>query len=154
MNRNVPLTILSCILVMLAALTLFVNKVVTPTDLTKEQLNDLGAYLIDPPRELGSFVLMDTNEKQFLPLDFKDKWNIIFFGFSFCPDICPITMSLLAKIEDALYDRELKEVRFFMVTVDPDRDSPKKLKEYLNNFSSSFSFLYFFRHLYFLMISV
>ena len=71
MNRNVPLTILSCILVMLAALTLFVNKVVTPTDLTKEQLNDLGAYLIDPPRELGSFVLMDTNEKQFLPLDFK-----------------------------------------------------------------------------------
>ena len=138
MNRNVPLTILSCILVMLAALTLFVNKVVTPTDLTKEQLNDLGAYLIDPPRELGSFVLMDTNEKQFLPLDFNGKWNIIFFGFSFCPDICPITMNLLARIEGALDERELKKARFFMVTVDPDRDSPKKLKEYLNNFSDSF----------------
>ena len=92
MKRNFTWTIVSCLAVMLIALSLYVNKMTTKVYLSNEQLKDLGLYLIEPARDLGSFNLIDSNEKEFLPQDFEGKWNVLFFGFTFCPDICPITM--------------------------------------------------------------
>jgi len=81
---------------------------------------------------------MDSAGKEFLPEDFKGKWNMLFFGFTFCPDICPITMSMLSRIEKGLDIENQEKVRIFLVTVDPDRDSPDQLKVYLENFSENF----------------
>ena len=138
MKRNFTWTIVSCLAVMLIALSLYVNKMTTKVYLSNEQLKDLGLYLIEPARDLGSFNLIDTNEKEFLPQDFEGKWNVLFFGFTFCPDICPITMRMLSRIEKEIDSQELDKIRIFLVTVDPDRDSPDQLKVYLENFSENF----------------
>ena len=138
MKRNFTWTIVSCLTVMVIAVSLYVNKMTTKVYLSNEQLKDLGLYLIDPARNLGSFNLIDSNGKEFLPNDFEGKWNVLFFGFTFCPDICPITMSMLSRIEKEIDSQELDKIRIFLVTVDPDRDSPDQLKVYLENFSENF----------------
>jgi protein SCO1/2 len=139
MKRNFTWTIVSCLAVMLIALSLYVNKMTTEVYLSNDQLKDLGLYLIDPARNLGSFNLIDSNGKEFLPNDFEGKWNVLFFGFTFCPDICPITMSMLSRIEKEIDSQELDKIRIFLVTVDPGRDSPNQLKIYLKNFSENFT---------------
>ena len=138
MKRNFTWTIVSCLTVMVIAVSLYVNKMTTKVYLSNEQLKDLGLYLIDPARNLGSFNLIDSNGKEFLPNDFEGKWNALFFGFTFCPDICPITMRMLSRIEKEIDSQELDKIRIFLVTVDPDRDSPDQLKVYLENFSENF----------------
>ena len=139
MKRNFTWTIVSCLAVMLIALSLYVNKMTTKVYLSNEQLKDLGLYLIEPARDLGSFNLIDSNEKEFLPQDFEGKWNVLFFGFTFCPDICPITMRMLSRIEKEIDKQELDKMRIFLVTVDPVRDNPNQLKIYLKNFSENFT---------------
>ena len=138
MKSNFTWTIASCLVVMLVAVSLYVNKMTTKVHLSSEQLKDMGLYLIEPPRNLGSFNLMDSAGKEFLPKDFEGKWNMLFFGFTFCPDICPITMSMLSRIEKGLDIENQEKIRIFLVTVDPDRDSPDQLKVYLENFSENF----------------
>ena len=138
MKRNIRHTILICILIMSVALGLFVNKVLTPKNLSIEEFKDLGVYLRDPARNIRDFELINTENKPFSQEDFIGNWNLIFFGFSFCPDICPITMSLLAKVQSSLEADEKNKVDFFMVTVDPERDSPAALRMYLDNFSKTF----------------
>ncbi len=139
MKRNFTWTIVSCLTVMIIALSLYVNKMTTKVYLSNEQLKDLGLYLIEPARDLGSFNLIDSNEKEFLPQDFEGKWNVLFFGFTFCPDICPITMRMLSRIEKEIDKQELDKIRIFLVTVDPVRDNPNQLKIYLKNFSENFT---------------
>ena len=138
MKSNFTWTIASCLVVMLVAVSLYVNKMTTKVHLSSEQLKDMGLYLIEPPRNLGSFNLIDSAGKEFLPKDFEGKWNMLFFGFTFCPDICPITMSMLSRIEKGLDIENQEKIRIFLVTVDPDRDSPDQLKVYLENFSENF----------------
>ena len=131
-------TIVSCLVVIAISLFLYVNKMTTSLPLSNEELKSLGLYLIEPGRELGAFKLQDNQSEIFTPQDFKGKWNLIFFGFTYCPDICPITMRMLSNIEKEIEADMKKNIRFFMVTVDPDRDTPDKLNVYLKNFSNNF----------------
>ncbi|MBI80809.1 MAG: hypothetical protein CMD85_02185 [Gammaproteobacteria bacterium] len=138
MNRNFTWTILSCITVMVLAVSLYVNKMTSKVSLTNDQLKDLGLYLIEPARELGEFKLIDSFNNEFVPDDFKGRWNALFFGFTFCPDICPITMGMLSRIEKELGLVAEDKIKVFLVSVDPDRDTPEQLKIYLENFNDKF----------------
>jgi len=138
MKRNFTWTILSCITVMVLAVSLYVNKMTSKTSLTNDQLKDLGLYLIEPARELGEFKLIDSFNNEFVPDDFKGRWNALFFGFTFCPDICPITMGMLSRIEKELGLVAENKIKVFLVSVDPDRDTPDQLKIYLENFNEKF----------------
>ncbi|MBE20050.1 MAG: hypothetical protein CMD69_04045 [Gammaproteobacteria bacterium] len=138
MNRNFIWTILSCITVMVLAVSLYVNKMTSKVSLTNDQLKDLGLYLIEPARELGEFKLIDSFNNEFVPDDFKGRWNALFFGFTFCPDICPITMGMLSRIEKELGLVAEEKIKVFLVSVDPDRDTPEQLKIYLENFNDKF----------------
>ena len=138
MKKNFTWTIVSCLAVIFVAVSLYVNKMTTKTSLSKEQFKDLGLYLIEPARSLGSFNLIDTNHNEFLRKNFEGKWNALFFGFTFCPDICPLTMSMLSSIEKEMNLEERDKIRIFMVSVDPDRDTPDQLRAYLANFSQNF----------------
>ena len=68
---------------------------------------------------------------------FKSKWNILFFGFTYCPDICPLTMKQMSDVKESLGDIAQK-IRIFLISVDPDRDKPENLRVYLDNFDSEF----------------
>ena len=65
--------------------------------------------------------------------------KVFFFGFTHCPDICPISANLMSNAIDQLNreNHSIKNIKFFFVTVDPARDNPDRLKEFLSNFSNN-----------------
>lgn len=69
--------------------------------------------------------------------DFDDKFVLLFFGYTNCPDICPMTMSAMNNVMDNLGDKK-DEVQVLFISVDPQRDSQDKIKGYMNYFNESF----------------
>ncbi len=69
--------------------------------------------------------------------DFEDEIVLLYFGYTFCPDICPTTLSELKKVQQEL-DEKGEKIQVVMVTVDPDRDTPQKLAEYVTHFHPDF----------------
>ena len=137
MNKGIFWTVGSCIGFMALVLGLFLNQWTTPRDLSAEEYKDLGVYFIEPSRNLTKLTLVDDTNSYFKFDDFKGKWNVLFFGFTFCPDICPLTMRQLKEIKKDLGD-DSEKVRFFLVSVDPIRDTPEKLRSYLIHFNKKF----------------
>ena len=70
---------------------------------------------------------------------YKGFSKVFFFGFTHCPDICPISANLMSNAIDQLKreNHSIDGIKFFFVTVDPERDSPERLKEFLGNFSNN-----------------
>ncbi|MGW8144708.1 MAG: SCO family protein [Anaerolineales bacterium] len=89
--------------------------------------------LIDPPVAAPPFELADVNGQQVNLEDFAGQVVILFFGYTSCPDVCPVTLSDFSKIHSSLGD-QVDEVSFVFVTVDPGRDTPERMKKYLTNF--------------------
>lgn len=81
----------------------------------------------------GDFALTDHNGERFELTSLRGKVVLIFFGYSFCPDVCPTTLSKLTTVAQQLgEDRE--KVKTLYITVDPERDTPDVLKLDLSNF--------------------
>ncbi len=134
-------TILGCvtfIAIILAAFVFNVSRDRTPT-LTDDQLLELGAFVQPRPRDISPFVLTDKNGNDFTNDSLRGQWSLLFFGFTFCPDICPATLSVLAQALPAI-QKEAGDtaVNVVLISVDPDRDTPEKLKEYVGYFDESF----------------
>lgn len=69
--------------------------------------------------------------------DYRGKYVYVYFGYTFCPDICPTTLADLARVREALGD-DADNVQVMMITVDPERDTPEALKEYVTFFDPTF----------------
>lgn len=137
MNKGIFWTVLSCLAFMAIVLSLFISRMNTARELTEQEYKDLGAYFIDPPRQLSGFHLISDQNMNFAIDDFKGKWSILFFGFTFCPDICPLTMKQLSNVKEELKDKA-NRINFYLVSIDPHRDSPENLRTYLDNFDEEF----------------
>ena len=81
----------------------------------------------------GPFALVDQNGKPVTQADFLGKPTIVFFGYTHCPDVCPTTLQDLTGMLNALGSEPVTPV---FVTVDPERDTPAVLKDYLSSFDS------------------
>jgi protein SCO1/2 len=81
----------------------------------------------------GPFKLVDQNSNPITDQDLKGHPFLVFFGFTHCPDVCPTTLFEVSEILRAL-GPDAKDVRALFVTVDPERDTPKVLKDYLSSF--------------------
>jgi protein SCO1 len=81
--------------------------------------------------------LPDISNRPRTLLDFKGKVTFVFFGFTQCPDVCPTTMSDLAEVKKLL-GKDGERLQGVFVSVDPERDTPAILKEYLGSFDASF----------------
>ena len=93
--------------------------------------------VIEPPAQASDFTLTDQNGNPFRLSDQKGKSVLIFFGYTHCPDVCPITLSEYKKIKTMLGDKA-DQVRFVYVTVDPERDTVSQINSFLQNFDPSF----------------
>ena len=82
----------------------------------------------------GPFALTDQNGVKQTQSLLRGKWSLVFFGYTFCPDVCPVTLSNLGA---ALVEMgpEASRVRVVFITVDPERDTPAQLKTYLSSAS-------------------
>ena len=80
----------------------------------------------------GPFQLVDQNGRAVDQTILNGKWSLVFFGFTYCPDYCPTTLATLAAVEHELGDAA-KDVQIVFISVDPARDTPQALKDYLSS---------------------
>jgi len=85
----------------------------------------------------GPFSLTDQSGTIRTEKDFSGKYMLVFFGYTYCPDVCPTTLAVMAGALDKMGARAEKIVPV-MITVDPKRDTPEKLKAYLESFGPNF----------------
>ena len=85
--------------------------------------------------------LTDHNGKPRTLADFRGKVVVIFFGFTHCPDVCPTTLAELAMVAKEL-GKDADRMQVLLVTVDPERDTPEVLRQYVPSFNPSFLGLY------------
>jgi protein SCO1/2 len=93
--------------------------------------------LIAPPQPAAEFALTDQNKETVQLSDFQGKYVLLFFGFTNCPDECPLTMGFLKQMHDKLGD-QADQVQVILITTDPANDTPQVIGEYLSHFDSSF----------------
>ena len=98
------------------------------------QWNYEPAYASKKATVGGDFTLTDHHGKKFELKQLRGKLVLIFFGYTFCPDICPTELTSLAKVLKSLGD-DADKVSALFVSVDPERDTPDKLKNYVPFFS-------------------
>jgi len=86
----------------------------------------------------GPFALTDQNGKTFSSESLKGKPSLIYFGYAYCPDVCPTALLLMETAIEKLGDDAAKKVNLVFITVDPERDTPELLKGYVGNFGPTF----------------
>jgi len=124
----------------LAAAVLFVGGVVVWSAINGRLPFGAPAFhgtVIQSPDVVADFTLTSSTGDQLSLSDLRGKVVLLYFGYTFCPDACPTTLNELKKVPPALGDRA-DEVQVVMVTVDPQRDTPEVLREYLSYFDPSF----------------
>ncbi len=120
-------------------LGLLVNRVLSPVVMTNEQLSENGMFVYEVPRSIQDFSLRDHNGQPFTKNNLAGKWSLIFFGYTYCPDICPITLATIRQFEELIKTAEEDAViQVVMVTVDPQRDTPEKLGAYVKYFGEDY----------------
>jgi protein SCO1 len=83
----------------------------------------------------GPFHLIDQNGKPVSDTDLKGKWQLLFFGYTHCPDTCPTALNEISLALDRL-GKKRDEVEIVFITVDPERDTPQVLKSYVESFDA------------------
>jgi protein SCO1/2 len=101
------------------------------------QENFYGQALV-PAKAAFDFHLVDQDGKPFQLSQMRGKTVLFSFGFTHCPNVCPTTLSDLAKVYQALPAKDRPKVQVLFVSVDPHRDKPETLKNYVPYFNDSF----------------
>jgi protein SCO1/2 len=106
-------------------------------NLTTETPYEWRGAAYDPPRSGVDFTLTDADGQPLSTSDLHGKVILLYFGYTYCPDFCPATLTDFQRVKQDLGD-DADQVAFVMVSVDPKRDTPERLKEYLDFFDPSF----------------
>lgn len=93
--------------------------------------------LLGKARPVIDFTLSDTQGQPFTKAALQGHWTVIFPGFTFCPDVCPTTLTTLKAVQAQL-GADAPRVQFVMLSVDPERDTPEVLDRYVHAFSPDF----------------
>lgn len=133
--RNTVILLLIFVTVIVSG---FVYTMVKPRALSDSALRANNAYLFERVRDIGDFALVDDNGQAFTPAQLQGKWSLLFFGFTFCPDVCPTTMAQLNDFYRKLPPEYVGDTQVIMVSVDPGRDSVDKLHTYVRYFNPEF----------------
>lgn len=129
----------STLLAVLAiAVWLFNSPQDSGTGSRKAALQQAGIILLAQPRSLPALQLLDQDGQPFSPDSLKGRWSLLFFGYTFCPDICPATLAQLRQVYQRLPQAQREQLNIVLVSVDPERDRPQQLKDYLAFFDPSF----------------
>lgn len=141
MKRNIANTVIVCVALMSLFVGLSVHRILSPTILSHDQLNELGLFVYDVPRNVDDFTLVDQHGAAFTQQWFEGKWSLLFFGYTYCPDICPITLATMRQFEQVLAQEDAavaEQVQVAMISVDPQRDTQEKLAQYMAFFDPDY----------------
>ncbi|WP_213909176.1 SCO family protein [Stutzerimonas nitrititolerans] len=102
------------------------------------QLLDAGIVILPQGRDVPKLTLTNQDGEPVQVDQLEGKWTLLFFGYTFCPDICPATLAELRQLRGQLPDEVREQLRPVLVSVDPARDTPEQLKQYLEFFGEGF----------------
>jgi len=103
-----------------------------------EKVPGLGRVVSTGQADVGGpFQLTDQHGKPVSDQAFRGRYMLIYFGYSFCPDVCPTTLAVMAQALEKLGGKSSQVVPVF-ITIDPERDTPKVLDEYMKSFGPTF----------------
>jgi protein SCO1 len=141
MTSNVAKTVIACVAFMAVLLGLLVHRILSPAVMSNAQLAENGLFVYDIPRTVNAFALTDHAGAPFTQERLQGKWSLLFFGYTFCPDICPITLATIRQFDQLLQQAEPEaaaQLQVAMVSVDPQRDTADKLAAYMGYFSEDY----------------
>jgi protein SCO1/2 len=103
-------------------------------------LPDRVMTLFPDPKPLTAFALTNHQDRIFDLASLRGKWSFLFFGFTHCPDICPTTLAILARARDDIAKSAAgaEDIQIVFISVDPNRDTASKLKQYVTHFHATF----------------
>jgi protein SCO1/2 len=111
---------------------LFISQRIEPP------LEIAGIYFSDP-KDISDFNLVHQSGKPFTRENLRGKWNFLYFGYTYCPDVCPMTLSQLNAVDQRLAQQGLdQDTAYLMISVDPRRDTPERLGQYVTYFNKNF----------------
>lgn len=100
---------------------------------------EIRGFVLPEPKPLEPFALVDDSGRPFGPETLEGGWSFLYFGYTYCPDICPLTLVEMANLKRRLRLRcDGLDARYFLVSVDPQRDTPERLREYVRYFDRGF----------------
>lgn len=129
------------VLVALVALIigLTVHRVLnSEQQLDPTQMLDAGIVILPQGRDVPELTLTNQAGEPVRVDQFDGKWTLLFFGYTFCPDICPATLAELRQLRGQLPEELRERLRPVLVSVDPARDTPEQLRQYLEFFGEGF----------------
>jgi protein SCO1/2 len=142
-TSGVRTTVLLCVAFIAIVLGALAYKITREPLLDEAALKEQGTFLLPTPRAIEPFSLTDQRGNAFDNASLQGHWSLLFFGFTSCPDVCPVTLSALAQVEKKLGDAGRKDLldklRIYFVSVDPDRDDAEVVAKYVAAFSPSFT---------------
>ncbi len=102
---------------------------------------ELQAVLWPEPRQLTAFELSGVDGDALDLARLENRWTLLFFGYTSCPDVCPMTLSVMKAVYDSLAENpEIQaKTQIVFVSVDPDRDMPEHIAEYVEYFDKNFA---------------
>ena len=131
-----PLRIVVLVIVAFAA-GLLLARLLAPTPVAPPETE--RATVFPTPRALPPFELVNQDGEPLTTEFFRGHWTLVFFGFTYCPDICPTTLATLAQVARQLEDLPPSaQPRVLLVSVDPERDTPKRIAPYVRFFDPAF----------------
>ena len=101
-------------------------------------LDEANLLLLPRERAISALQLVDQDGQAFDTRDLRGRWHLLFLGFTACPDVCPTTLSDLRRLLGRLQPEVRERVQVVLVSVDPARDTPERLKQYLAYYRSGF----------------
>ena len=137
-RRRFLYTYLSIACIIVFSVALFVNKMMAPRVMSVKELVNNGVITYQEPKTLLPFQLIDHNGETFDPSRLQGHWTLLFFGFTHCPDFCPATLAILKSFVAGLNDETRADLQVMMVSVDPARDTPARMKDYMTTFNPNF----------------
>lgn len=139
MPTGVRYTVIGVLVFILVIVAGFIYRVQQPRVMTDSEMQANGLYLMETPRDIGDFALVDHRGEAFTPADLEGEWTLMFFGFTHCPDICPTTMAFLDRFLGELEGTEAEDTEVVMISVDPARDTVEQLASYVPYFNEDFT---------------
>lgn len=138
-SRNLFLGVIICglLLVGIAVMLSVRQSLNAPTPTPPQPTNIPGVILLDPPRELVDFTLPASTGQPLSLSDLQGKYTLLFFGYTHCPDFCPLTLTHWKSMK-AILDEAGADLNYVFVSVDGERDTPEVMARYVSRFDPAF----------------
>lgn len=143
LTRNTKIALISFLVFDLLVAAWLIYLYVLRSEVSEiNELRELGATRYPEPRPISDFQLLNESGETFTLDDLRGRWSLVFFGFTSCPDVCPLTMTELAQFWRRLAtDSAMEMPRVVFITVDPARDGVEQIAAYMERFDESFTAL-------------